>query len=318
MRSQSEGQVVGHAHQLTEVDALGLVLAQFSGALRGELNGAAVVRGHQDLTLCVLADLRSNSADVVAENGIDGVVEVRLGVLVGLADGGLDTLLLGLLPFGHHVGTSHNLGTKVPALLLRSREVVDDHVVHALEVGLVGLEDDGCVAAVVLALQEQDQVVNGGLDGSPLSVDHDSHTLFLGKVHDSLHPAAQVEVELGLLFVERRSVQWTRVNATSGHLVDVRKSNALRPLQVVDRAVTILVNILEDGLQGRLVLDREKARPVVLEGVPINAETSIHGVERHSRDVVVRGWVLADFVEELGHLLKAGGHALQELGVSEA
>mmetsp|Transcript_16927 Transcript_16927/g.44770 ORF Transcript_16927/g.44770 Transcript_16927/m.44770 type:complete len:556 (-) Transcript_16927:196-1863(-) len=309
--AQRVGQVVGHAQQLPEVD-LALVLAQLLHAAHRVLDRPFVVRGDEDL------GAPAGPPGVVRQDRVDGGVEVGLGVRVGLADGRLRAALPRLLSLRDHVGAAHDLAAEVPPFAVRPLEVAQDAAVHALQVRLVGLEDDRAVPAVVYPLQEDHHVVYRRLDVHPLGVHHHPDAELLREVHDGLYTIAEVPVQPDLLLVQGGFVHRPLLPAASlREGVDLREAHALCPLPIRDDTVAVGVELIELPSELLLVLHDEQLGPALPEGLPVQPEGPVHaivGLPGHLGRLPAVGHGL----EEAGGLRQAGGHALQQRRVPQS
>mmetsp|Transcript_23803 Transcript_23803/g.68570 ORF Transcript_23803/g.68570 Transcript_23803/m.68570 type:complete len:353 (-) Transcript_23803:605-1663(-) len=310
--------MVRHAKELAEVDTA-LLFPQLLHQPRCELHRSLVVGGNEDLTFRHLSRNgagRGTMPNIVSKDGLDHRVVVRLGVLVCLADRRLDAPRFGFLPFRDHVGAAHDLGTEAPALALRALQVPHDALMHSLEVCLVGLEDHRLLSLVVLALQEDHQVVDGWLYVDPLGIDHDSHAELLSEIHDRLHPPAGREVQSQLVVIERSAVQRSLLEAIPDQVVDIREPHGLGPVQEGDDAVLICVDLIESAPERCLILHFEEPPSSCAKRLPIQVEPKVDAVVRCSS--VGRGVsILTQPSIQPCQLHQTRGHTLQKHRIAE-
>ena len=197
---QREGDVVRHPEELPEGDRRAPAAVEAPGgdavlghAGEGVCHRVAVVRGDHEP-----AAARRHAL----QHSVDAPVKAaRRGFKIGVNGVGV-ALLSRPLALEHEVRPSHELRPEGEALPLRPLDIEVQPALAAPQVGLVGVVDHGLALAVVLPLQFQDQLVDGGLEVGVFGVHHHPHVRLRRLVHQLSQPLPHRREELQLLFFQ--------------------------------------------------------------------------------------------------------------------
>jgi hypothetical protein len=137
------------------------------------------------------------------EKDVDAVVVVAVRLLDGVADRRAHAEVGGALALADHVGAAHQLAGKAHAEAAAALDVGGEVRLGALEVRLVGVEDERAVA-VVGELHAARQVVDRRLHVGLLGVDHEADALGGGGGADLVEALDGAVDQLGLVVLQER------------------------------------------------------------------------------------------------------------------